>query len=329
MKAHIDAEHSRNQAENDMAVINFYSDSLGTVGTQAAVLAGFAFGGLGMRETWLDPSVDPRHRFIFVNACTASISCNVAAVAVSTFASIQGPKMGLLCKQQVLKIGDIVEARRGTSDRLHRLDEWSDAKIVGVHRHSDNSFSNENTYDLWYKNDNVREDKVPRYRICYENEEATRQVLEQQPVDAWHEEDQRFRPARVVQVHNFSEYTIKFDGNHEKIRLPREEILAECQANPLQKARILLSSWHNYAIMTHVAGLFCFWVCCMDIGFLAFSTDDAICMAIQLVIAAVAVGLAIYKIWWVDFQTESQEEVRCLWEVGLTDIDFRLTIIAL
>jgi hypothetical protein len=63
------------------------------IATQAAVLAGFSFGALCKDEWGVHGSefeISPWHRFVFVNACTASVSCNLAAVVISTFCSILG-----------------------------------------------------------------------------------------------------------------------------------------------------------------------------------------------------------------------------------------------
>jgi hypothetical protein len=79
--------------------IGHYTNSFNTIATQAAVLAGFSFGALCKDEWGVNGSefeVSPFHRFVFVNACTASVSCNLAAVVISTFCGILGPRLALL-----------------------------------------------------------------------------------------------------------------------------------------------------------------------------------------------------------------------------------------
>jgi hypothetical protein len=66
------------------------------VATQAAVLAGFSFGAFG-RDDWTE--MQTGHRVVFANCCAASMSLNLAAVVISTFSSVLGPKMALLGKE--------------------------------------------------------------------------------------------------------------------------------------------------------------------------------------------------------------------------------------
>ena len=60
---------------------------------QAAVLAGFSFGAFGRSDF---NQLRTGHRVVFANYCAASMSFNLAAVIISTFCSVLGPKMALL-----------------------------------------------------------------------------------------------------------------------------------------------------------------------------------------------------------------------------------------
>jgi hypothetical protein len=75
-------------------VVHYYIQSYNMIATQSSVLAGFAYGGLSFHSSWTQYS--RFHRLIFVNACTASVSCNIAAVVLSTHLSIQAPGLQLL-----------------------------------------------------------------------------------------------------------------------------------------------------------------------------------------------------------------------------------------
>jgi hypothetical protein len=75
-------------------IVHYYIQSYNMIATQSAVLAGFAFSGFSFHDGW--DSFNPLHRMIFVNACTASVSCNIAAVVLATHCSIQAPGLQLL-----------------------------------------------------------------------------------------------------------------------------------------------------------------------------------------------------------------------------------------
>jgi hypothetical protein len=110
--------------EKDMRVIDFYATSLNTVATQASVLAGFSFGALGIHDQWMlagDDGLDSSLRFLFVNSCTASVSCNLGAVIVATFCAIQGPKRALLDQNATKEVRKVMREEHKQVMRAHVL----------------------------------------------------------------------------------------------------------------------------------------------------------------------------------------------------------------
>jgi hypothetical protein len=75
-------------------IVHYYIDSYNMIATQAAVLAGFAFSAFSFHDSWAP--LPALHRLIFVNAATASTTCNLAAVVLATHCSIQAPGLQLL-----------------------------------------------------------------------------------------------------------------------------------------------------------------------------------------------------------------------------------------
>ena len=65
--------------------IGHYTNSFNMIATQAALLAGFSFSALTMGHDLM--VMPPLHRWIFVNACTACTTLNLASVVISTFCS--------------------------------------------------------------------------------------------------------------------------------------------------------------------------------------------------------------------------------------------------
>ena len=97
--------------------IGFYKDSFTMIGTQAAVLAGFSFGAFGRTDF---NQLRTGHRVVFANCCAASMSFNLAAVIISTFCSVLGPKMALLGGQgSTFRACDLLRKYHRWATELH------------------------------------------------------------------------------------------------------------------------------------------------------------------------------------------------------------------